>query len=411
MPDLNGSRRQIEGVPPRFDQDQRAVFLAGQFSPQAGAARKEAKMRAAIWATALVCALPCPASSQQGAPDAIPVGIAIAQRQPVSKALDFVGRIDAINRVEIRARVKGYLEAVLFKEGDLVKEGDPLYRIEKGLFQAAVEQAQGALETSKAQYELAGKNRKRQEELFAKNVSAGKQLDEAIAAEGEGKGAIMTNEANLQTAQINLGYTDIVAPITGKVGRTTLTKGNVVGPDSGVLTTMVSEDPMYVTFPVSQREFLEVERTDRPADVKSIKVRIRFSDGSVYNHMGLINFVDVTVDRTTDTVTVRATVPNPDDRLIDGQLVRVNVESGTPQEKVVIPQAALIADQQGVYVFAVEDGKAVMKRVKPGNESGTNVVIESGLSGGEQVIVEGLQGIRPGVAVRANPLPQTPRQG
>ena len=91
--------------------------------------------------------------------------------------------------------------------------------------------------------------------------------------------------------------------------------------------------------------------------------------------------------------------------------MRVNVESGTPQEKVVIPQAALIADQQGVYVFVVEDGKAVMKRVKPGNESGTNVVIESGLSGGEQVIVEGLQGIRPGVAVRANPLPQTPRQG
>jgi membrane fusion protein, multidrug efflux system len=120
---------------------------------------------------------------------------------------------------------------------------------------------------------------------------------------------------------------------------------------------------------------------------------------------------DFPVDRTTDTVTVRATVPNPDDRLIDGQLVRVNVESGTPEEKVVIPQAALIADQQGVYVFVVEDGKAVMKRVKPGNESGTNVVIESGLSGGEQVIVEGLQGIRPGVAVRANPLPQTPRQG
>src|SRR2546427_5409791 len=199
-------------------------------------------MRATIWAAILTCVFAAPIYSQQGTPSAIPVGTIIAERKPISKALDFVGRVEAINRVEIRARVKGYLEAVLFKEGDLVKEGDPLYRIEKGLFQAAVEQAQGALETSKAQYELAGKNRKRQEELFAKNVSAGKQLDEAIAAEGEGKGAIMTNEANLQTAQINLGYTDIVAPITGKVGRTTLTKGNVVGPDSGVLTTMVSED-------------------------------------------------------------------------------------------------------------------------------------------------------------------------
>jgi membrane fusion protein, multidrug efflux system len=362
-----------------------------------------------IWASALLCALVVPARSQQGAPATVPVTTVIAEKQPISKALDFVGRIEAINRVDIRARVKGYLEAVLFKEGDLVKEGDPLYRIEKGLFQAAVEQAQGALETTKAQYDLADKERKRQEELFAKNVSAGKALDQAIAAEGEAKGAIMTNEANLQTAQINLGYTDIVAPITGKVGRTSLTKGNVVGPDSGVLTTIVSQDPMYVTFPVSQREFLRTTN-DRP-DVKSVKVRIRFSDGSIYNQMGEINFVDVTVDRTTDTVTVRATIANPNGRLIDGQLVQVNVEGGKSEEKVVIPQAALLADQAGVYVFVVEDGKAVIKRVKPGGESGTNVVIESGLAAGDQVIVEGLQGIRPGIAVRASPMPQSVRQG
>src|SRR5271166_188106 len=364
-----------------------------------------------IWASALLCALVVPARSQQGAPATVPVTTVIAEKQPISKALDFVGRIDAINRVEIRARVKGYLEAVLFKEGDLVKEGDPLYRIEKGLFQAALEQAQGALETAKAQYELADKERKRQEELFAKNVSAGKALDQAVAAEGEAKGAIMTNEANLQTAQINLGYTDITAPIAGKIGRTALTKGNVVSPDSGVLTTMVSQDPMYVTFPVSQREFLQAAQTNRRTDAKSIKVRIRFSDGSVYDQLGEINFVDVTVDRTTDTVTVRATIPNPNGRLIDGQLVRVNLESGTPEEKVVIPQAALIADQQGVYVFVVEDGKAVVKRVKTGGESGTGVVIDEGLSGGEQVIVDGLQSLRPGTAVRASPLPQSIRQG
>jgi membrane fusion protein, multidrug efflux system len=291
-----------------------------------------------------------------------------------------------------------------------VKEGTPLYRIEKGLFQADVDQARGALETSKAQYELAMKARKRQEELFAKNVAAEKALDEAIAAEGSGKGAITTNEANLQTAQINLGYTDIIASITGKVGRTTVTKGNVVGPDSGVLTTIVSQDPMYVTFPVSQREFLQAAQTGRSTDVKSIKVQIRFSDGSIYDQLGEINFVDVTVDRTTDTVIARATMPNPNGRLIDGQLVRVNLESGTPEEKVVIPQAALIADQEGVYVFVVEDGKAVIKRVKPGGESGTNVVIEAGLSGGEQVVVEGLQGIRAGISVRASPLPQALRR-
>ena len=121
--------------------------------------------------------------------------------------------------------------------------------------------------------------------------------------------------------------------------------------------------------------------------------------------MGKINFVDVTVDRTTDTVIVRAVIPNPDGRLIDGQLVRVNLESDAPDEKILIPQAALIADQQGVYVFVVEDGKAAVRRVKTAGENGTNVVIASGLSGGEPVIVEGLQGIRPGAAVQARPLP------
>ena len=198
-------------------------------------------MRATMWAALLTCALVPPAHSESAAPAT--VGVAIADKRPIARTIDFVGRVEAINRVDVRARVKGYLDAVLFKEGDLVKEGAALYRIEKGLFQAAVEQAQGALETSKAQHELAIKNRQRQEELYAKNVSAGKALDEAVASEGETKGAIMTNEANLQTAQINFGYTDIVAPITGKVGRTALTKGNVVGPDSGVLTTIVSQDP------------------------------------------------------------------------------------------------------------------------------------------------------------------------
>ena len=137
-----------------------------------------------------------------------------------------------------------------------------------------------------------------------------------------------------------------------------------------------------------------------------LEVTIRFSDGSVYGHKGRINFVDVTVDKSTDSVTVRATIPNPDDTLIDGQLVRVNIESGAPQEKIVIPQAALIADQQGTYVFAVEDGKAVVRRVKLGREVGANVAVESGLKAGEQIIVEGIQGVKPGAPVLASPMPE-----
>jgi membrane fusion protein (multidrug efflux system) len=363
-------------------------------------------MRMAGCALVLIWGICLPAAAQQGAPAVVPVGTVAAERKPVSPSLDFVGRVQAVNRVEVRARVTGYLEAVLFKEGDSIKEGDPLYRIEKGLFQAAVEQAQGALERSKASKTLTEIQLQRAEDLLAKNAGTAVARDQALAADGQAKGAMMQDEASLSTANINLGYTEIASPIAGKVGKTNVTKGNVISPDSGTLTMIVSQDPMYVTFPVSQREFLRAQEAGRQVDIKDIKVRLRFADGSTYKQEGQINFVDVTVDRATDTVLARAAFPNPSGGLIDGQLVRVALESGTPEEKVVIPQAALIADQEGVYVFVVEDGKAAVKRVKTAGENGADVVIDQGLSGGEQVIVEGLQGVRPGIPVRAAPMPQ-----
>jgi membrane fusion protein (multidrug efflux system) len=367
----------------------------------------ETKMRTAIGAIVLIFGLGLPADAQQGAPAVVPVGTVAAERKPIAQSLDFVGRVEAVNRVEIKARVTGYLEAVLFKEGDPIKEGDALYRIEKGLFQAAVEQAQGALERSKASKVLSVVQLQRAETLLKSNAGTAVARDQAQAADQQADGQIMTDEASLSTAKINLGYTEIVAPISGKIGRTNITKGNVIGPDSGSLTVIVSQDPMYVTFPVSQREFLRAQEAGHQVDVRNIKARLRFANGSIYKEEGRIDFVDVTVNRATDTVLARASFPNPSSGLIDGQLVRVALESGTPEEQVVVPQAALIADQEGIYVFVVEDGKAAVKRVKTAGEDGTDVVIAQGLSGGEQVIVEGLQGVRPGVPVRASPLPKT----
>jgi membrane fusion protein, multidrug efflux system len=364
-------------------------------------------MRLAIGAIVLICGVALPALAQEKAPAAVPVGVVKAERRPIAKTLDFVGRVEAINRVEIKARVQGFLEVMLFKEGDLVREGEPLYRIEKGLFRAAVEQAEGALERSKASKILTVLQLRRAEELLAKNAGTAVTRDQALAADEQARGAILIDEANLETANINLGYTDIASPITGKIGKTNITKGNVVGPNSGTLTTIVSQDPMYVTFPVSQRDFLRAQQSGHPVNTKNVKVQLRFANGTIYDHMGAINFIDVTVDRTTDTVLVRATFPNPAGGLIDGQLVRVDLESGAPEEKVVVPQAALIADQQGVYIFVVEGGNAAVRRLKLGGESGTDVVVEEGLSGGELVIVQGIQNVRPGIAVRANPLPQT----
>jgi membrane fusion protein (multidrug efflux system) len=178
-----------------------------------------------------------------------------------------------------------------------------------------------------------------------------------------------------------------------------------VGPNSGVLTTIVSQDPMYVSFPVSQRDYLAAR--ERSAKFGKVKVKVRFSDGKTYDQVGEINFVDVSVSRSTDTILARATIPNPDGTLIDGQLVQVILESGEPEERVLVPQAALIADQAGTYVFVVEDDKAVVKRIKIGAEIGADVVVDQGLKGGEQVIVQGLQAVRAGALVQAAPLPKT----
>jgi membrane fusion protein, multidrug efflux system len=344
------------------------------------------------------------ALAQQAAPAPTAVGTVAAERRPIGRSGVLVGRVEAVQRVEVRARVTGFLDEVLFKEGEMVKEGAPLYRIEKGLFEAAVTSAEAALERSKAAKVLTDLQLRRAQDLMDRNAGTVVARDQAQAADQQAEGQVLGDQANLETAKINLGYTDIASPIAGKIGKTNITKGNVVDPGSGILTVIVSQDPMYVSFPVSQREYLAARERKTSAD--RIKVRIRFSDGTIYDEVGEINFVDVSVNRSTDTILIRATFPNPNGVLIDGQLVQVILESGEPEEKVLVPQAALIADQAGIYVFVVEDGKAVVRRIKVGAEVGVDVVVEQGLKGGEQVIVQGLQGVRPGAAVLAAPLPK-----
>lgn len=370
-------------IPPSPSSCLRILTLLGAFAFQLGAA----------------------ALAQQPAPTAVPVGTVAAEKRAIGRTADFVGRVEAVNRVDIRARVTGYLEAVLFQDGANVTEGMPLFRIERAPFEAAVEQAQGALERAQGTLQNATVQRQRAEELLKTSAGSVAVRDQRVAEEKGAQGDQTTAEANLKAAQINLGYTEIKAPISGRIGRTKVTKGNVVGPDSGVLAQIVSGDPMYVSFPVSQREFLTIKAGAIPAGAKAPLVGLRFADGSIYDQKGRIEFVDVSVDRATDTVLVRATVPNPTGKLIDGTLVRVTVEAEQSQEMVVVPQAALIADQQGAYVFAVEDGKAVVKRLKIGAEAGPFVTVEQGLAGNEQIVVEGMQNLRPGTPVLASPVP------
>jgi membrane fusion protein (multidrug efflux system) len=334
----------------------------------------------------------------------VPVGTIVALRRPITEAKDFVGRIEAVNRVDIRARVTGFLDGVLF-----IKQGAVLYRIEQAPFQAAVQKAEGALYRTQAVYANAALDAERAQYLADRGVTALAVRDQRVADEKSAKGNMLTAEGTLTNARIDLGYTQIIAPIAGLIGRTSLTKGNLVGPASGVLTTIVSQDPMYVVFPVSERLLLSMKRVQLERRGEAMHAVIRFSDGTSYDKPARLDFLGVSVDESTDTVTVRGIVPNPDGVLVDHQLVRVAVEDDKPDQKVLVPQASLLADQNGPYVFIVQNGEAAIRRLTIGGENGPDAIVEAGLSGGEQVIVEGAQLLRPGVTVAPHPATPLPR--
>jgi len=343
------------------------------------------------------------ARAQTSSASAIPVTVVPVVLEAVARGLTATGRVQAISKVDLLARVEGFLETVEFADGAAVASGDLLYRIEPGLFEAAVKQAEGLLVEARAAKTLADIELERAEQLLARDVGTAQQRDIAKAGSDRAAGKVSEAEASLTTAQINLGYTGIHAPVAGRIGRTAVTKGAVVGPSSGVLATIVSEDPMYVSFPVSAREFLRGKDSPERVDPAEVRVRLRFLDGSFYGPEGRIDFVDVSVDQATDTVMARSTLANPDRTLIDGQLVTVHLEAGTPVEKPVAPQTALIADQGGLYVFAVVDGKAEVRRVTTAGFQGTDVVIGEGLAAGDLVVVGGMERLRPGLPVQASP--------
>jgi membrane fusion protein (multidrug efflux system) len=312
----------------------------------------------------------------------------------------FTGRVEAIHKVELRARIDGFLEKRLFDEGADVKEGDLLFVIEKGLYKAAVDEAQAQVTRAEATLQLAEIEVKRQTELVQKAASPQARLDETIARRGEAHGALLAAKANLEKAQLQLGYTDITAPISGRISRTYVSVGNYVTPSTGPLATIVSQDPIYVSFPVTQRELLELrkEESDNRGDYS---VFLQLADGSRYDKAGKVDYLGVTVNQGTDTVQARAVFPNPNRTLIDGALVNVVAEIGKSDKALLVPQQALQADQAGVFVLVVDkDNKVVVRRVEVGESRGARIVVTKGLSEGERVITEGIQRVRPGQVVQ-----------
>ena len=360
-------------------------------------------------AAALTLLAGCGGESPPAATGAVPVPavtVAPVQKESVEEQIQFVGRVAAVDRVELQARVQGFLKEKRFSEGQQVEVGQVLFVIEPDQYQAVVTQREADLAKAVADEENARAQLARGQELVKQKNIAQSKVDELQAAESIAKAGIAQAKAALDAAKLDLGYTQIKAPVAGRIGLSKYTVGNLVGPSSGILATIVSRDPIYVKFPVTQRELLEARQAiaTEGGDPGSVVVLARLSDDSLYDKRGKLNFIDVTTDPGTDTVTLRAEFPNPDGYLVDGQYVGVLVQDETPTMEIVIPQAAIQIDQQGSSVLIVgADNKVEIRRIRTGPTVGPGLVVEDGLKEGDLVIVEGIQKVRPGMVVTAVP--------
>jgi membrane fusion protein (multidrug efflux system) len=350
----------------------------------------------------------CDEHKQAAAPPAKPaVGVQPAASKGVSQSFEFVGHVTAIYKVDIRARIEGFLDKVLFREGQEVKTGDLLYQIEKIQYQAQVEQAKANLASAEAQVVNAQLQYNRKVQLAHDRWAPQSDVDQYKATLDSDNAKVLQTRAALTLADVNLGYTDVWSPIDGKIGRTVYQIGNLVNPASGGRVSLVSQDPMYVLFPISVRD-LEIIRDARRQEgggLAKIEIRVRLSNGREYPQRGVWNLNDPQVDQRTDTLMMRAIIPNPDRQLVDGQYVTAVIRERTEKPQLVIPQAALQTDQSGYYVLVVDDQhKVEQRRVQTGRNRDTDVVVTSGLHEGENVIIDGVQKVRPGQIVQETAL-------
>lgn len=340
------------------------------------------------------------------------VGVIAAAPRPMTQTEQFLGRVEAVRRVDVVARVTAFLEKRLFTDGSEVKSGDKLYQLEKGPFQADLSAKQAAVAQLQATLENARLTTERARTLLTGPAGLQANYDSAVANQRSLEAQVQAAQAQVQASQINLGYTDIIAPIDGLIGRTSVTEGNVVGPSSGVLTTIVSQDPMYVTFPISVREALTLRDRYVPlGGFKAVRIRLKLPNGRMYGITGQLNFVNNTVTTNTDTIILRGEIANPQVQevrgsgtpvreLFDGEFVTVSLEGVQPIEVLAVPRAAVLSDQQGSYVFVVgNDDIAEQRRIQLGQSTPTLAGVISGLQRGERVIVEGLQRARAGAKV------------
>ncbi len=331
--------------------------------------------------------------------------------KPVVKEIveddEFVGRFAAVSEVEIRARVNGYLEAVLFEDGEIVKQGDPLFTIDPRPFVTALNQAQAEVDSAQAALSFTRTDLARAEELINRGNISQQALDERREAFRAAKARVAAGEAALERTRLDLEYTQIRAPITGRIDRNYISEGNLVEESDTVLTTIVSTDPMYFYFDIDERSFLSYARDarERGVDLQSgeggLPVTVRLADERDPPLEGRLDFSENRVDPESGTMRVRAVIPNPHLILQPGLFGRINVPGSLPYQGILIPDEAIASDQNRRIVYVVDgEGRVSTKEVQPGPKIDGYRVIRDGLTGDETIVIKGLVRVRPGVTVK-----------
>ena len=323
---------------------------------------------------------------------------------------EYVGRIRAQQFVEVHARVEGYLESMLFKEGSFIKKGETLFIIDPKLYKAHVQRAKAQLSKARAIAKKAERDLNRIRPLYEQNAASQLDLDNAIAAHESAKAEVTVCEADLTQAEITLGYTQVKSPISGYISERVADIGTLVGPSAGksLLATIVKSDTVRVDFSMTALDYLNSKERNVNLGSQNSRnkwdsfVTITLADGTNYPYQGKVDFADPQVDPKTGTFSVRAEMPNPDHNLLPGEFTKVKVLLDVREKAITVPYKALVVEKGGAYVYVVRPDNIVEKRfVETGPELGNDVVIERGLAKGEKIVVEGYHKLSHGMIVKA----------
>ena len=359
----------------------------------------QSKLALTLFASALLLATPT--SAQQKNSQLPSVIVQTIEEKDVTPEFRYVGRVVARDTVSIRARVSGILERRNFVEGLTVKEGQVLFELEKAPYQVVVDQRKAELASAKAKLVNAEADFKRKSSLQGRNVVSEASLDESRAGKLSAEADVLKAAAALRAAELDLGYTTVVSPISGKISTAKYSVGNLVTTTSDPLATVTSVDPIYVTIGVSEKQMIDARK--RGIDLKNPPVApfLRLSDGTDYKLPGAFNYLSPDVNQSTDTITARAQFPNPKGVLLPGQFVTVVIRPKQTERSIVVPQVAVQRDSEGYFVLVVDrEDKVEVRRITAERQVETDWVVSNGLATGERVIIDGIQKVRPTMVVK-----------